>query len=117
MSRTAVALIAKFLLTFALAAAAFYGMERDPWNLILAVALGGTVANYLVGDLFVLPAVGNSFAAIVNGTLSSLLAWTVGFFAPSFRTSFASLAMFAFLVATGEYFFHIYLLRDGKVAP
>jgi len=115
--RTTYALIAKFLLTLAFAAAAFYGMERDPWDLIFVVAVVGTIANYLIGDLLILPTVGNAFAAIADGALASLLAWAVGYFAPAFRTSFASLAMFSFLVSIGEYFFHIYLLRDRKVAP
>ena len=115
--RTTYALIAKFLFTLACAAAAFYGMERDPWDLIFIVAIGATIANYLIGDLFILRAVGNSFAAIADGSLAALLAWAVGYLAPAFRTSFASLAMFSFLVAIGESFFHIYLLRDRKVAP
>lgn len=117
MSKTALSLIAKFLLTFALTAAAFYGMERDPWNLVAAVALAATVANYAIGDLLVLPTMGNSFASMVDGAMASLLAWAVSFFVPAFRTSFASLAMFAFLVATADFFFHIYLLRDKEVAP
>ncbi len=115
--KTTGALVAKFLLTFVMGAAAFYGMERDPWSLIAWVALAGTIANYFIGDLVILPTMGNTFATIADGALGALLAWAVSFFVPAFRTSFASLAMFAFLVAIAEYFFHIYLLREEKVAP
>lgn len=100
-----------------MAAAAFYGMERDPWTLIVAVALGSAIADYVAVDLFILPTQGNVFATMADGALAALLAWAVSFFAPAFRTSFASLAMYAALVAFGEYFFHIYLLREKAVAP
>jgi hypothetical protein len=117
LNKTAFALVIKFLLTFAMAAAAFFGMERNAWSYIAWVALGSTIANYVIGDLFILPGLGNSFAAMSDGAMASLLAWEVSFFFPAFRTSFASLAMFAFLIAISEFFFHIYLLREEQVAP
>jgi uncharacterized membrane protein YcaP (DUF421 family) len=116
--KTAGALISKYVLTLACAAVAFRWISAvDRWPWILSVALVGTIANYLLGDLRILPRYGNTRAAIYDGVLAAAIAYIVASLVPAIRITHFSLLIFALLVALVEYFFHIYLLRSEKVAP
>lgn len=114
--KTATALIVKFLLTTLFAALAFRGLGNS-WGWILAVGLAGTALNYLLGDLVVLPSAGNAVASAGDGVLGAATAWVVAQLSYAFDTTLGSLALFAVLIAVGEYFFHQYLLASKKVAP
>lgn len=117
MSKTGTALVVKFVMTLVFAAATLLLMDGNRWSQVFMVALGGTIINYLVGDLFILPKYGNTTASICDGILIAGLAYIVNLLVPTFRTSFAALVIFAILIAVGEYFFHQYLLKSEKVAP
>jgi uncharacterized membrane protein YcaP (DUF421 family) len=116
--KTAGALISKYVFTLACAAIAFRRISAvDRWPWILAVALVGAIACYLLGDLRILPRYGNTTAAIYDGVLAAAIAYVVASLVPTIKVTHLSLLIFALLVALVEYFFHICLLRSEKVAP
>ncbi|HBV96000.1 MAG: hypothetical protein JL50_05130 [Peptococcaceae bacterium BICA1-7] len=117
MSKTSVALIVKFVMTFVAAAIAFMILERNALGWVALVALAGTILNYLLGDLVILPRFGNIVASLGDGVLAAVTAYVVDLIVPGFTTTWAALAAFAVLVAVAEYFFHAYLRRSEKVAP
>lgn len=117
MNNTFTALVIKFVMTLFFAVIAFRFIDANTWGWVFIVPLGATVANYLVGDLLVLPGLGNFMASVGDGLMGAALAYAVAFFAAPFTVSFAGLAAFAVLVAIGEYFFHQFLLASDKVAP
>lgn len=119
MSKTATALLIKFIMTFAFALIALsFLVDNNAWDWIFGVALVGTALNYLVGDLLVLPKYGNIIASIADGVMAALIAYIFDYLVPTaFQTSFTALALFGVLVAVGEYFFHQYLQRSEKVEP
>jgi hypothetical protein len=117
MSNTTTALLAKLIMTFIFAVIAFGFVDNNMWSWIFWVALVGTVVNYLVGDLLVLPSLGNIIASIGDGAMGALAAYIISQLAPAFRVSSTSLFLFGVLIAIGEYFFHQYLRSSEKVAP
>lgn len=117
MSKTSVALIIKFAMTFIAAAIAFMVLEQNTWAWVALVALAGTILNYLAGDLLILPRFGNIVASLADGVLAAVTAYVVDLIVPAFTTTWGTLAAFAVLVAVAEYFFHAYLRRSEKVAP
>ncbi|MDI6870232.1 MAG: DUF2512 family protein [Bacillota bacterium] len=116
MSKTATALIVKFLMTAVFGAIVFRPLGNS-WGWILTVGMVGTALNYLLGDLAILPSLGNVAASLGDGLLAALTAHVTGWLTPAFFTTFSSLLLFAVLIAVGEYFFHLYLLSSKKVAP
>lgn len=114
--RTLMALVVKFLLTTIVAALTFRSLG-NPWGSILALGVAGTVLNYILGDLLVLPSAGNLLASLADGGLAALTAYLWDRLSPAFRTTGGSLLIFGLLVAVAEYFFHQYLRADRKVAP
>jgi len=119
MSKTATALIVKFIMTFVFALIALsFVIDNNAWGWVFWVALAGTALNYLVGDLLVLPKFGNIVASVGDGVMAALIAYIIDYLVPTaFQTSFTALALFGVLVALEEYFFHQYLLRSDKVEP
>lgn len=117
MSKTTSALIYKFIMTFLIATLAFVLIDRNAWIWAFVIGLAGTVLNYLLGDLLVLPKFGNIVASIGDGVLAALTAYLVDVLTPAFRTTSSSLLIFAVLIAFGEYFFHQFLLRSEEVEP
>ncbi|MEJ6951992.1 DUF2512 family protein [Natronospora cellulosivora (SeqCode)] len=115
--RTSMALVVKFIITFVAALIAFYFLMTNDLIWIFLVALLATIANYLIGDLIILPSMGNIVASIADGFMAGLVAYIFDFFLPVFTTTWATLLWFAIIIAVGEYFFHIYLKEDEKVAP
>ncbi|AGL02681.1 Protein of unknown function (DUF2512) [Desulfoscipio gibsoniae DSM 7213] len=117
MNKTATALLFKFIMTFVFAIIALRFIDNNTWGWVFWVALAGTALNYLVGDLFVLPKYGNIVASVGDGVMAALAAYIINLIVPAFQTTFTALALFAVLVAVGEYFFHQYLQRSEKVEP
>ena len=117
MSDTKKALLFKFLMTFIAGWISFEFLGNNPFNWILAFAVIGTIANYLVGDLLVLPGLGNIGAALGDGALAVVLAYILDLMSFTFDTTVTHLVVLGFLVTVGEYFFHGYLLNNDKVAP
>ncbi|GAB6086666.1 DUF2512 family protein [Alkaliphilus crotonatoxidans] len=117
MSNTTTALLVKFAMTFVAAWLTLGYMDRNPFMWILLVAILGTVLNYLLGDLVVLPKMGNVVAALGDGVMAALVAYVVAYFTRNFNTTLRTLVIFGVLVAVVEYFFHNYLLKSDTVAP
>jgi cytochrome b561 len=122
-----IALIVKFVFTFAAAWLAFGYIGGNALSWITLTALAVAVLNYFIGDLIILPSFGNIVASIVNGLLGALTAFLInllsGVIQPNnqianvanvFRTNLFTLAFFAVVIAIIEYFFHKYLLQSNK---
>ena len=117
MRATTAAIAIKLILTLAVAFISFTLFARNPIVWVTALAFLGTALNYLLGDLLILTSYGNSVAAISDGLLSALTAYVFSWLVPTFSVTFTSLAIFAVLIAAGEYFFHQYLLRTPNTVP
>ncbi|NPV70133.1 MAG: DUF2512 family protein [Firmicutes bacterium] len=117
LSRTVTALIVRFLLTLVAAWIAFSWVGFNPLDQIVLLAVVGTIVNYVLGDLMVLPRYGNLVASVGDGVLAAVVAYLVDLFLPAFRTNFLSLVLFGVLVAIAEYVFHQYLFRAREVSP
>lgn len=117
MSKTAWALVIKFVLTFIAAWIAFKGLRDNTFGSIALVALLGTALNYILGDLGILPRFGNFTASVFDGLLAAFTAYVVDLATARFDTTFGSLVLFGIIVAVAEFFFHQFLLRSKDVAP
>ena len=115
--RTTIALIIKFAATYLAAMIAFGYINDNNTSWIFMVALAGTILNWVLGDLFVLPKYGNIIAAIGDGVMAAATALIIDLFSNVFDTTLMSLITFAVIVAVAEYFFHMYLKSDNKVGP
>lgn len=116
MSKTTQALVLKLLLTFVASWIAFGFIDENNLANIFVLAIIGTILNYLLGDLFVLPKYGNLAASLGDGLLAALTAYIYSMIT-NFDISTASLILFFALIAVGEYYFHKYLLGTEKVEP
>jgi hypothetical protein len=115
LEKTGTTLAIKFVMTFILAAVAFYFMVRNPWSWILAVSILVTAVNYLIGDLVILPSYGNLVAAIGDGVMAGIVAYIISLLFATFDTTAAALITFGVLIAIGEYFLHQYLTKKDEV--
>jgi nitrate reductase NapE component len=88
MSRTANVILFKFLMTLVFAGIALGFVGGNTFEWVLLVAILGTVIDYLVGDLFILPRVGGLAAAVINGILEALIAFVVAIVVPTFTVTF-----------------------------
>jgi hypothetical protein len=104
-------------MTFGAAWVAFDLLDTVPMGWIFTLAVAGTLLNYLIGDLFVLPTFGNIVASIGDVLLGGLTAYMLDIFSPGVVTTYRSLAVFGFIVAIAEFFFHMYLKSTDEVAP
>jgi hypothetical protein len=117
--KTVWALAVKFGMTLVAIALAGYLVGIIDWGVFLVVAIVGTVVNYVLGDLFVLPAAGNIVASIGDGGMAAFIAYIITIrnrtFAVDRTIMFA--VLFGVLVAIGEYFFHKWIASEEKVSP
>lgn len=117
MSKTANALLFKLVMTLVISGIAFGFIGGNTFGWVFFVGILGTVLDYLVGDLLILPKVGSFIGAIINGGLAVLIALAVSMAFPTFTITTFSVLTFAVLIAVGEYSFHWYLLKSDKVEP
>lgn len=117
MSRAAEVLVMKFVLTFVVALIPFSFIESNMLSWVLPVSIVVTFFNYILGDFYVLPRLGNIFSSVNNGLLAVLIAFFAGYFIPSFRTSSLTLFLFAALITAAEYLFHRYIMNSERVRP
>ena len=115
--RTTIAIIVKFSATFLAALIAFSYINVNSISWVFMVALAGTILNWVVGDLFVLPRYGSIIAAIGDGVMAAATAFIIDILPNVFNTTLMSLITFAVIVSVAEYFFHMYLKSDNKVGP
>lgn len=117
MSRAAKVLAMKFVITFVIALIPFNLIDRNMVIWVLPVSIVVTFFNYILGDFYVLPRLGNIVASVNNGVLAVLIVFFADYFITSFRTSSLTLFIFAALITAGEYGFHRYLMKSEMVAP
>ncbi|NYB76033.1 DUF2512 family protein [Sedimentibacter hydroxybenzoicus DSM 7310] len=115
--RTTLVILAKFLITLVASWVSFIIIDVNSFEMVLMVAIAGTVINYALGDLVILPSMGNVIAAVGDGILAAATAYLFDMFSYNFITSATGLIIFAAIIGTCEYFFHIYLIKDDKVQP
>lgn len=108
--KTTIALIIKFIVTMAAAWIAFMMFGTVAFWTVVIIAFTGTVLNYLIGDLLILPRWGNVIAAICDGILGGLAAWMILAIAPVTYAFMNSVYIFAIIIAVAEFFFHMYLI-------
>jgi hypothetical protein len=113
--KTTIALIIKFIVTMAAAWIAFMMFGQVAFWTVAVIALAGTILNYLIGDLLVLPRFGNVIASILDGILGGAIAWMILAYTPVTYTYMTSIYIFAVIVAVAEFFFHMYLLSSRIV--
>lgn len=114
---TWISLIGKFIYTFIAAYLTFTLIDGVLFSIVALIALVGAVANYLIGDLAILPNYGNVVSAVANGLIAAVLAYITILFWPSTVLTITALAAYAIIVAVAEYLFHMYLESSDKVAP
>ncbi|MCF6410044.1 DUF2512 family protein [Pseudalkalibacillus salsuginis] len=78
---------------------------------ILTVILGAV--SYILGDLYVLPKTTNMKATMADLGLTFVVVWVVGIMITGLQTGTmaGAAAITAAVIATGEHFFHFYILR------
>ncbi|MFC3038680.1 YndM family protein [Virgibacillus xinjiangensis] len=91
-----------------------YGMSF--WNVLIITVVLGAI-SYFAGDLGVLPKNGNMMATMSDLGLTFVVVWLLGMALSSIAwESMAVAAIISALVIAGaEYFFHIYITRNGPV--
>lgn len=114
MNRTLITLLVKLAVTFFVAWITIGLMAGNPIGPVFAAALAGTIVNYIVGDLFMLPGFGNVIASLGDGILGALVAYLTGIFFEGFRAPFFSLFVYALLLVAAEFIFHAYLKKSEK---
>ncbi|KKB42612.1 DUF2512 family protein [Bacillus thermotolerans] len=68
-----------------------------------------TVVSYVLGDLMVLPAAGNSVAVFGDIILSAILVWVLGMVFNNAAGIFVNALVISVVFAIAEWFFHIYM--------
>ena len=110
--KTSMTILFKFITTFLAAWISFELIDKNPTNIILIIAIVGTVLKYILGDLFIFSALGNTLASIIDGVIAAIIAYVFDIFTDNFSTSSTGLIIFAAIIAAAEYIFHLYLMKD-----
>lgn len=113
--KTVFAVIIKFIVTLGAAWISFMMFSTAAFWTVLIIAVAGTVLNYLIGDLLVLPRFGNVAASILDGILGGAIAWMVLLYYPAAYGNITSVYIFAVIIAVAEFFFHMYLIGTHVV--
>lgn len=113
--KTTIALIIKFIISMAAAWIAFMIFGTASFWTMLMIAIAGTVLNFLIGDMLILPRFGNVTAAVLDGILGGVVAWLILIYTPVTNYSITSVYFFAVIVAVAEFFFHMYLVSARVV--
>lgn len=91
------------------------GYDMSFWPMILVTTIVLGVISYAAGDLGILPAAGNMVATISDLVVTFLVVWLLGLAMTDMSGGTIAVAAIisAVIIAVGEYFFHIYLLKNG----
>lgn len=107
-----IAVFIKFIGTVLASWVAFSLVDNLSWVTAVIIAAAVTVINYILGDIFVLPGVGNFIASAVNGLLAAIMASAVVTFTTTGTVTSTSIVVFTFLIIGFEILFHSYLIRS-----
>ena len=89
-----------------------YGVE-----VAFIVAIPITLVLYSLGDLRVLPLVGNRNTSILNAFLTGLIIWASLYVLPNLTLSWLGIMISSLAVGINEWFFHRWLFRNGNILP
>jgi len=115
--KTTIAILIKFAVTLAAAWISFSIFGYVTFTIVLTIAILGTVINYLVGDLLILPRLGNAAATVVDAALSAAIAYGVLYYSIVTYYTMTSILIFAIIIAAAEIFFHMYLVQSNIIEP
>ncbi|MFC2947016.1 YndM family protein [Virgibacillus sediminis] len=92
------------------------GFGMSFWNVLITTIVLGVI-SYFAGDLGVLPKNGNMMATVSDLGLTFIVVWLMGMLLTSmdFGTMAGAALISALVIAAAEYFFHIYITRNGPV--
>ncbi|WP_408008001.1 DUF2512 family protein [Pseudalkalibacillus sp. A8] len=81
-------------------------------NVVIFTAILGAI-SYILGDLYALPKWTNMKATVADLVLTFIVVWLVGIMITGLQagTMAGAAAITAAVIATGEHFFHFYILR------
>lgn len=113
--KTLIAIIIKFVGVWAAAWIAFMVFGTARFWTVFVIACVVTAANYLIGDLLVLPKWGNIWASIIDGILAGAAAWAVLYYTPLAFNFYNGIWIFALIIVVAEFFFHMYLFSAHVV--
>jgi hypothetical protein len=78
----------------------------------ISIAIVITVVAYVLGDLLILPAYGNTAASISDGIIAFLITWLTPFVATNIPVTIGNALAVGILVGAAEWFFHKYVARN-----
>jgi hypothetical protein len=88
----------------------FLTIFNTPISLIFFISLAATVISYVLGDLLILPRMGNFVATLADLVLSFGLIWFFCYWLIERTANMAYVAFFATLaIGAAEAFFHLFL--------
>ena len=111
--KNAIVLLIKFAATFLVAWISFSLFDNVFLTLILIITGLVAVLNYFIGDLLILPRVGNIIASLIDGVLAATTAYLV--LVISNYNAAISLFIYAVMIAAVEFIFHIYMLKTNMI--
>jgi len=84
------------------------------WTVFM-IAAAATALNFLIGDLLLLPRLGNFTSAVIDGILGGATAWLIIALVPATFYYMTAVYVFAGIAFVVELLFHIYLLSTRVV--
>ncbi|MDD3999354.1 MAG: DUF2512 family protein [Bacilli bacterium] len=109
MKRVYLGLILKIVLIFVSAWVAFGLIEDNGLLWIFIVSLAASLLTYLIGDILILPRLGNVSASVANAVLAVLIAWIIDMLTVNFYITWVSGLVFVVLIFIIEMVLHRYL--------
>ncbi|OCA82832.1 MULTISPECIES: DUF2512 family protein [Bacillaceae] len=103
------AVLIKFVALTAILYIALGVIMDTPVTDILIMGVVLTAVSYILGDLMVLPAAGNSLAVLGDIVLATLLLWIMGNVMDNSAGALVNALAVAFFLGVGEWFFHNYM--------
>ncbi|NGZ76585.1 DUF2512 family protein [Saccharibacillus alkalitolerans] len=85
--------------------------EADFVSALIVTVILGAIA-YVLGDMLILPAAGNTAATIGDAALTYLVLWGASSML-GWNLSFFEMFVIALVVGIFEFFFHVWLLQSG----
>jgi predicted membrane-bound spermidine synthase len=79
------------------------------WTVVM-IAAAATALNFLIGDMLLLPRLGNFTSAVIDGVLGGATAWLIIALLPATFYYMTAVYVFAGIAFVAELFFHMYLL-------
>ena len=90
-------------------------LGRSTSAAVLAAGILVALVLYFLGDLFLLPAVGNLASSLVNGLLAVIMLASLRRILPGFHLSIPAVALLGPALVIGEYYLHRwFILREQR---